>query len=168
MAKEQIDTPLSDDTVQINEVETLLVASPGMTAQVEKPSDDDKSADSAQSSAQEVMNLASTSSVQSTSARPLFKTPEGRIAAFKRMLEKNTIPDSRVNLEALIRYYKEGGKVPEGDEEVWAVEGQVSFGTRNYTSFDQMPEGWLFKNKFVDVSALPWPRLVSILLRSQC
>lgn len=178
MAKEQSNTSFSDDTIQIvHEVATLSVASSSTAARVENLSVSDESADSAlssaQSSAKEMMNLASTSPVQSTSARPLFKTREGRIAAFKRALGRDTVPGNRVNLKALIRYYEDGGKVPEGDEEVWAVDGEVSFGIRKYTSFDQMPEGWLFKTKYLDVSGYLWPRLFSrflsfILLRSHC
>lgn len=172
MAKEQSNTSLSDDSIQIvNKVATLSVAPPSTA--VENLSISDEHTDSALSSAQEM--TASTSSVQSTAARPLFNTPEGRIAAFKRALKTNNVPDNRANLEALIRYYEDGGKVPEGDEEVWAVDGQVSFGTRKYTSFDQMPEGWLFKTKYLDVSGFYYvlpillPRFLNlILLRSHC
>lgn len=67
------------------------------------------------------------------------------------MIEKNHLPEHLANLEALIRYYEDGGKVPEGDEELWASDGQVSFGIRRYTRFDQMPEGWLYKHKYCDV-----------------
>lgn len=171
MDNKQSNTSLADDAIQmVNKVATLSVASPSTT--VENPNISDKHAESALPSAQEIKNSASTSSVQSTAARPMFNTREGRIAAFKRALETNTVPENRANLEALICYYEDGGKVPEGDEEVWAVDGQVSFGTRKYTSFDQMPEGWLFKTKYLDVSGrLPIlvPKFLRfILLRSRC
>lgn len=68
------------------------------------------------------------------------------------MIEKNHLPDHRTNLEALIRYYEEGGKVPDGDEEVWAVEGEVSFGIRDYRGDNEMPEGWMCKLRYCDVS----------------
>lgn len=85
------------------------------------------------------------------------------------MIEKNDLPEHRANLEALIHYYEEGGKVPEGEEEVWATEGQVSFRTRGYKSIEEMPEGLLLKLNYCDVSHffclcrfLFWP--ASILL----
>lgn len=69
------------------------------------------------------------------------------------MIETNFLPDHRANLGALIRYYEEGGKVPEGQEEVWAVEGEASFGIRDYiNNSDQRPERWAFKLKYCDVS----------------
>jgi hypothetical protein len=69
------------------------------------------------------------------------------------MIEKNHRPDHRANYEALIRYYEEGGKIPEGDEEVWAIEGEVSFGIRDYRGDGQeMPQGWLYKRRYCDVS----------------
>lgn len=68
------------------------------------------------------------------------------------MIEKNCLPDHRANFEALIRYYEEGGKIPEGDEEVWAIEGEASFGIRDYRDDDQMPKGWLCKPRYCDVS----------------
>lgn len=67
-------------------------------------------------------------------------------------MKKELLPEKRANYEALIRYYEEGGKVPEGDEEVWAFDGQASFGIRDYKRFDQMPEGWLNKHRHCDVS----------------
>lgn len=91
------------------------------------------------------------SSVQPPQSRPLFNTPEGRIAAYRRMIDTNNRPDHRANFEALIKYYQDGGKVPQGQEEVWAFDGQASFGIRHYTSLDQMPEGWLYKVKYRDV-----------------
>jgi hypothetical protein len=88
------------------------------------------------------------------------------------MLENDEEPEQRANLEALIKYFEDGGKVPEGNEEVRAFDGQASFGIRFYTRFDQMPEGWLFKQKWCDVRcsclcrdwsrgppALAWPFL---------
>lgn len=83
--------------------------------------------------------------------RPLWDTPEGRVAGFKRMLESNKWPDHRDNLEAFIKYYGDGGKVPEGDEEVWAIEGQVSFGERPYNRPDLFPEGWFHMRRWRDV-----------------
>lgn len=68
------------------------------------------------------------------------------------MMEKNIFPENRANLEALICYYENGGKVPGRDEEVWTFDGQASFGIRDYTRFDQMPEGWLHKHRYWDVS----------------
>lgn len=106
----------------------------------------EESADSTLSLPQE------TASIQSPPAQPLWKSREGRIAGYRRMIEKNHIPDHRANLEALIRYYEEGGKVPEGDEEVWAVEEEVSFGIRDYRGDNEMPEGWMCKLRYCDVS----------------
>lgn len=70
------------------------------------------------------------------------------------MIEKNHIPEHHANIMALIQYYEEGGKVPEGEEEVWAVEGQVSFRTRGYKTFEEMLEGFMFKLRYCDVSGL--------------
>ncbi|KAG8165617.1 hypothetical protein KVR01_004169 [Diaporthe batatas] len=107
-------------------------------------------ADSASQLSQETGNPAS---VQSRTPRPLWNTPEGRIAGYRRMIEKNRAPDQRANVEALIRYYEEGGKVPEGQEEVWAIDGEASFGIRDYrTNPDQRPEGWESKLRFCDSS----------------
>lgn len=111
----------------------------------------DKSPDSDSSSAQGIKEPDSTCSVQPTPPRPLWRTREGSIAGYKRMIEKDHIPEQRANIEALIRYYEGDGKVPEGKEEVWAFDGQTSFGIRFYTHIDQMPEGWLYKRKMCDV-----------------
>lgn len=58
----------------------------------------------------------------------------------KRLIKANELPEQRANLEALIKYYEDGGKIPEGQEEVWAFEGKASFGIRRYTYINQMPE----------------------------
>lgn len=153
MANKQSNTSLGDNAMQItNEVATLSVASPGSCLAIENPSA--KHADLALSPAQDTKDSALTPNVQSTPTRPLSNTRESRIITFRRAIRKNLFPDHRANLEALIRYYEDGGKVPEGDEEVWAVDGEVSFGTRNYRSFEQMPEGWLTKTKLLNVSSL--------------
>jgi hypothetical protein len=142
---------INEATPIVDGVATLSVTSP--IATVGNQSSNDKSADSALSSAQETKIPDSTSLIQLPPSRPLWNTPEGRIAGYKRAIEKNDSPDDHANLEALIRYYEDGGKVPEGDEEVWAIDGQVSFGIRKYTRFDQMPEGFLQKRKYCDVSS---------------
>lgn len=155
MANKQSNTSLGDNAMQItNEVATLSVASPGPCLAIENPSASDQHADLAFSSAQDTKDSALTPNVQSTPTRPLSNTREGRIISYRRAIEKNLFPDHRANLEAFIRYYEDGGKIPEGDEEVWAVEGEVSFGTRKYRTFEEMPEGWLTKLKFLDVSIL--------------
>jgi hypothetical protein len=151
MANEQSNTSLGDVITHIGDgVATLSVTS--LNATFENQNVSDKSADSTLSSAQEMKDPASASSIQSPPSRQLWNTREGRIAAFKRTIEKNLFPQNRANFEALIRYYEDGGKVPEGDEEVWAFDGQASFGIRKYTRFDQMPEGWLHKHRYCDVS----------------
>lgn len=71
----------------------------------------------------------------------LFNTREGRIASYRRMIESNRWPEQFTNFEALIKYYEDGGRIPQGNEEVWAFDGQASFGIRFYTHIDQMPEG---------------------------
>lgn len=81
----------------------------------------------------------------------LYNTREGRIATYRRMFESNRWPEQLANFEALIKYYEDGGRVPQGKEEVWAFDGQASFGIRFYTHLDQMPEGWLYKRRFCDV-----------------
>lgn len=51
---------------------------------------------------------------------PMFNTPEGRVAAYRRMLRVNNLePEQRPNLEALVRYYEEGGKVPGHRKRCW-------------------------------------------------
>lgn len=142
MTNGQSNKSLDDETTHnIDGVATLSVTSPNAASENQNFSD--KSADSASSA---------TSFVQSPPSRPLWNTREGRIAGYKRTIEKSLFPENRANFEALIRYYEDGGKVPEGDEEVWAFDGQASFGIRNYTRFDQMPEGWLNKHRYCDVS----------------
>lgn len=152
MANEQSNPSLGNEATPIVDgVATLSVTSP--KAAVGNQNSRAKSADSAVSSAQETKDPDPTSVIQSPPSRPLWNTPEGRIAGYKRAIEKNHSADDLPNLEALIRYYEDGGKVPEGDEEVWAIDGQVSFGIRKYTSFDQMPEGFLSATKYCDVSS---------------
>ncbi|KAI3391432.1 hypothetical protein diail_7356 [Diaporthe ilicicola] len=151
MANEQSDISLGDEaTYIVDGVATLSVTSPNAAFE----NQNDKPADSAlsQASAQEMKSPALTSPVQSPPSPPLWNTREGRIAGYKRMIEKKHRPQQRANFEALIRYYENGGKVPEGDEELWAVDGQTSFGIRKYTQVDQMPEGWLYKQKYLDSS----------------
>lgn len=136
-----------DATQIVHENATLSVASPAPDSVLPSP--------------QATKDSPSSSSVQSPATRPLFNSQEGRIAAYKRMIQKDTFPYARANIEALIRYYEDGGRIPQGDEEVWVIDGEVSFGIRKYTSFEKMPEGWLTKNKFLDVSG---PYLLLILL----
>lgn len=115
MANEQSNSSLGDATNHVVDgAAPLTVTSPNATSSL----------------AQGTHRPASTSPAQSPPSRPLWNTQEGRIAGFKRMIEINDLPEQRANLEALIRYYEEGGKVPEGYEEVWAIEGEVSLGTR--------------------------------------
>lgn len=153
MANEQSNPFLGDEAPPIVDgVATLSVASPKAAADGSQNSSA-KSAESALLSAQETKDSDSTSLIQPPPSRPLWNTPEGRIAGYKRAIEKNHSPDDYLNLEALIRYYEDGGKVPEGDEEVWAIDGQVSFGIRRYTHFNQMPEGFLSAHKYCDVSS---------------
>lgn len=121
-------------------------------AAVNNEDSSNKSAESTLSSAQETKDPDLTSLIQPPPSRPLWNTPEGRIAGYKRKIQKNYDPADHPNLEALIRYYEDGGKVPEGHEEVWAIDGQVSFGIRKYKSFDQMPEGFVSAQKHCDVS----------------
>lgn len=128
----------------VDRVATLSVTSPPFA------DGSKESADSDLPSAQETGNPAS---VQSTPSRPLWDTREGRIAGYRRMIRENQLPEHRANFEALIRYYEEGGKIPKGDEEVWAVDGEASFGIRDYIrNRDQRPEGWSFKLRYCDVS----------------
>lgn len=134
----------------VNEIANLSVASPDTVLETQSASNN--SADPALSLVHETENPTSTSSTQSPPYRPLWNTREGRIAGYKRMIEKNNRPEHRANLEALVHYYEEGGKVPEGEEEVWATEGQVSFRSRGYKSIEEMPEGLLFKLNYYDVS----------------
>lgn len=160
MANKQSNPSLGDEATPIVDgVATLSVASP--KAAVGNQNSSAKSTDSALLSAQETKDPDSTSFIQPPPSRPLWNTPEGRIAGYKRAIEKNHSPDNRPNLEALIRYYEDGGKVPEGDEEVWAIDGQVSFGIRKYTRFDQMPEGFLSAHKYCDVSSFCLCRYLS-------
>lgn len=149
MTNEQRSTSQSDKANHIiDRVATLFVTSPNAAFE----SGSKESADSASSLPQEMRNSASVSSVLSPPSRPLWNTREGRIAGYRRMIEKNYLSDHRANFEALIRYYEEGGKIPEGVEEVWAVEGEASFGIRDYLDDDQMPKGWLYKLRYCDVS----------------
>lgn len=110
-------------------------------------------ADSTSPSAPETTGSCPTSPAQlPPDAPPLWSSREGRIAGYRRMIQNNHMPQQNVNLEALIRYYEDGGKVPEGNEEVWAVEGEVSFGIRFYAHSDEFPEGWFRKLRYCDVS----------------
>jgi hypothetical protein len=120
---------------------------------LQNPSLNDKvDAASASSPVQETKDSASTPTVQSEPIRPLWTTPDGQIAKFKHLIEKNLLPQQRANFEALIRYYEDGGKIPQGDEEVWADEREIAFGTRKHTSFEQIPKEWWTKTRFLDVS----------------
>ncbi|KAK2603290.1 hypothetical protein N8I77_009756 [Diaporthe amygdali] len=148
MTNEQSNTSQSDKANHIvDKVATRSVTSPNVAFE----NGSKESVDSALSLPQEMTDSASVSSAQSPPSRPLWNTREGRIAGYRRMIEKNYLSDHRANFEALIRYYEEGGKVPEGDEEVWAVEGEASFGIRDYLDDDQMPKGWLYKLRYCDV-----------------
>lgn len=109
---------------------------------------------SSSSSAPEIEGSGPISSAQPPPSRPLWNTSEGRIAVYKRMVETEDVPEKRANYEALMKYYEDGGKVPEGKEEVWAFDGQASSGIRAYTNRDQIPEGWGQKHSFCDVSLL--------------
>lgn len=60
------------------------------------------------------------------------------MAGYKRMLVTENNSDQLSNFEALIKYYEDGGKIPEGKEEVWA------FNT---------PNGWAYKHRWYDVSS---------------
>ncbi|KAK0701745.1 hypothetical protein B0T26DRAFT_681859 [Lasiosphaeria miniovina] len=51
-----------------------------------------------------------------------------RIAELRRDLDANTLPDQRVNFEALIRYYEGGGRQPAGTEELWVLDGEFVWG----------------------------------------
>lgn len=129
MANEESNPSLGDEATPIvDEVATSSVTSPKEA--VANQNSSNKSADSASSSAQEKEDPYSTFSTQPLPCRPLWNTREGRIAGYKRKIEKSHDPADRPNLEALVRYYEDGGKVPEGDEEVWAIDGQVFFGIR--------------------------------------
>lgn len=147
MTNEQSNTSQGDGANQIvDRVATLSVTSPNAAF----ANSSEVSADSALSLPQEMGKPDSVSAVQSPRSRPLWNTREGRVAGYKRMIETNSLPEHCANLEALIRYYEEGGKIPTGDEEVWAVEGEVSFGIiRNHS---QMPIEWHCKLKYLDVS----------------
>ncbi|ROW03571.1 hypothetical protein VSDG_01237 [Cytospora chrysosperma] len=117
-------------------------------------------AGSTSSSTAEIESPGLVSSVQLPPSPPLWNTREGRIAGYRRMIEHEHEPEQRANLEALIKYYEDGGKVPEGKEEVWAFDGQASFGIRFYTRCDQMPDGWLYKHKWCDSSK--WCQINSV------
>ncbi|KAJ0115786.1 hypothetical protein J7T55_010609 [Diaporthe amygdali] len=109
-------------------------------------------ADSTSSSAAEIGSPGPVSPpLQPQSSLLLWNTREGRIAGYKRMIQTNDLPEQRANFEALIKYYGDGGKVPEGDEEVWAFDGQVSFGIRFYTNLNQPPDGCFKKHRYCDV-----------------
>lgn len=149
MADQEYNPSLGDEATSIG-VATLSVTS--SKAAVSNQDSSDNSAESALSSAQETKDPDPASSTQWRPPRPLWNTPEGRIAGYRRMIQRNRDPADRPNLEALVRYYEDGGKVPEGDEEVWAIDGQVSFGIRKYTSFQQMPKGFMSAQKHLDVS----------------
>lgn len=149
MTNEQSNTSQSDKADHfVDRVATLSVTSHNVAFE----NGSKESAGSALLLPQEMENSASVSSVQSPPSQPPWNTREGRIVGYKRMIEKNHLPDHRANLEALIRYYEEGGKIPEGDEEVWAVEGEASFGILNWRDDDQMPKGWHCKLRYCDVS----------------
>lgn len=149
MADEQSNTSQSDKADHIiNRVAALSVTSPNTAFE----NGSKESAGSALLLPQEMENSASVSSVQSPPSRPLWNTREGRIAGYRRMIEKNHLPDHRANLEALIRYYEEGGKVPQGDEVVWAVEGEASFDILDLEKIGQMPKEWFCKLRYCDVS----------------
>lgn len=109
-------------------------------------------ADSTSSSAAEIGSPGPVSPLlQPQSSPPLWNTREGRIAGYKRMIQTNYLPEQRANLEALIEYFEDGGKVPEGDEELWAFDGQTSFGIRFYTEINPPPDGWFQKHRWCDV-----------------
>lgn len=152
MANEQgNDSPDRELNHPVDGVASLSITSPS-TAFEDKYVGDKSAGSTSSSSARETNNTDSfTSSVQSPLSRPLWKTLEGRIAGYKRMIESNHLPEQRANFEAMIRYYEDGCKVPEGEEEVWAFDGQASFGVRFYTHIDQMPDGWLSKHRWRDV-----------------
>lgn len=142
-------SPGHDVTHPVDGVASLSINSPNTAFEDQNVGDK-----SAGSSVQETINPASISPIQSPPPRPLWRTREGRIVGYKQMIESNHLPEQRANFEAMIRYYEDGGKVPEGKEEVWAFDRQASFGIRFYTHIDQMPDGWLYKHRWRDVRVL--------------
>lgn len=101
------------------------------------------------------------SAQQPPGARPLWSTREGRIAGYRRMIETNHVPEQKANREALIMYYEDGGKVPEGDEELWAVDGQATFGI---IDIYQVPRERFLKRTYLDVSLAPCQPLCTHLI----
>lgn len=64
---------------------------------------------------------------------PEFRRPPAdAIARLKREIDESTSPKAIVNLEALLSYYEEGGRYPEGEEELWAINGKLYWGIKRY------------------------------------
>ncbi|KAM0273500.1 hypothetical protein ACHAQH_008325 [Verticillium albo-atrum] len=57
-------------------------------------------------------------------------TPIDRISALSSLTKDRHWQSQEQNLKALIRYYEEGSRCPVGDEEIWAIDGELSWGVR--------------------------------------
>lgn len=149
--------PISLSTHSVDRVEPSSAISPDSAAQDQQAarnthgSNAAGSADPSSLSTPGIEHLGPDPSVQPTSSQLLWNTPEGRIAGFRRMIRENIHSDHRDNLEALIRYYENGGKVPTGQEEIWAMDGEIIVGILT-ERISQLPADWFRRRKYCDVS----------------
>lgn len=86
-------------------------------------------------------------------------TPAARIEDLRRYIIEDKDPAQRINLETVIKYYEDGGRCPQGQEELWAINGQLYWGILRQP--DDFPNGsyWDQSAKFREVSHLFLPRL---------
>ncbi|KAK4160161.1 hypothetical protein QBC43DRAFT_293210 [Cladorrhinum sp. PSN259] len=82
-----------------------------------------------------------------------------RIALFRQLIEANERPEQHINYEAYLRYYEEGGRLPRGDEELWAFNGELTWG--RFRKPDDFPPGVYWDRnivKFCEASFSPGPQ----------
>ncbi|KAM0323864.1 hypothetical protein ACHAQA_008444 [Verticillium albo-atrum] len=78
------------------------------------------------------------SAIASEQPRHINPTPANRMSTILALAEKREWESQRINLDALIRYYKQGNRCPIGEEELWAINGELSWGIRRSArDFDQ-------------------------------
>ncbi|KAK0717052.1 hypothetical protein B0T26DRAFT_675427 [Lasiosphaeria miniovina] len=97
-----------------------------------------------------------------TKIRPNVENQQraARIALFRQLMGANEQPEQRINYEAYLRYYDEGGRLPRDDEELWAFNGELTWG-RFRTPEDFPPGVYWDRNivKFCDAKYLDAPMM---------
>lgn len=79
-------------------------------------------------------------------------TPATRIEDLRNLITTGQFPELRADLEALIRYYENGGRCPQGEEELLVVNGQLYWGT--CWGPNNTPEGTYKTPKYKEVGQL--------------